>query len=477
MKPATAPIWGRWSFRPRSGKSPTASAAKTSTGGSRRPSRRRRSGTAMAGRVAMADSKALYHSGGGLRLLERGLWAAFALLGHRPRTASGSLGAVGAGRRRGARPEAGYCGDDLPLPLDADAGELDALGPRLQAAFSAAGVRLLGVRSRAIFPRQFNDLLQECGSKGLLFRGRRWPGGRADRVLARRAGRRPLRQARRAGPLPAALDGMFSRTAGGDPRRGAAAERLSFRSRRAARGVPFSGQGRGAPAGGAGLDGRQVSPRVGDAGVERLLARRCPAWRPRPAIPKTPPASRARSPPSKAGWVSTITCFGGPSNGPVHHSARVGGAFWRSGLARRFAAALERRRPPAVRPPGRRVGRPQPEAGLDRHQSHDPLRRDGRGAGRAPVGPCGGGRSRRTAARRQRGGACGLDGAAGGALRADRLGGSCPGRQPVCGGAAGRGRSGIRFGKGAICAIRFEGPPQLGGGQLRWLATAKVLGC
>ena len=41
----------------------------------------------------------------------------------------------------------------------------------------------------------------------------------------------------------------------------------------------------------------------------------------------------------------------------------------------------------------------------------------------------------------------------------------------------GQGQASIRFGKGAICAIRFEGPPQLGGGQLRWLATAKLLGC
>ncbi len=34
-----------------------------------------------------------------------------------------------------------------------------------------------------------------------------------------------------------------------------------------------------------------------------------------------------------------------------------------------------------------------------------------------------------------------------------------------------------RFGNGAICLIRFPGPPQLGGGELRWLATAKLLGC
>lgn len=34
--------------------------------------------------------------------------------------------------------------------------------------FAAAGVRLLAVRSRAIFPGRFNDLLKVCGSKGLL---------------------------------------------------------------------------------------------------------------------------------------------------------------------------------------------------------------------------------------------------------------------------------------------------------------------
>ena len=34
----------------------------------------------------------------------------------------------------------------------------------------------------------------------------------------------------------------------------------------------------------------------------------------------------------------------------------------------------------------------------------------------------------------------------------------------------------IRFGKGTIAALRFEGPPRCGAGQLRWLVTAKVLG-
>ena len=35
----------------------------------------------------------------------------------------------------------------------------------------------------------------------------------------------------------------------------------------------------------------------------------------------------------------------------------------------------------------------------------------------------------------------------------------------------------IRFAKGSVAAIRFLGLPAAGNGELRWLATAKVLGC
>ena len=41
----------------------------------------------------------------------------------------------------------------------------------------------------------------------------------------------------------------------------------------------------------------------------------------------------------------------------------------------------------------------------------------------------------------------------------------------------GEGDSLIHFAKGATAAVRFEGPPAVGQGGLRWLATAKVLGC
>lgn len=41
----------------------------------------------------------------------------------------------------------------------------------------------------------------------------------------------------------------------------------------------------------------------------------------------------------------------------------------------------------------------------------------------------------------------------------------------------GDGDAWIRFAKGAVAAIRFGETVQTGGGELRWLATAKLLGC
>jgi phosphohistidine phosphatase len=40
----------------------------------------------------------------------------------------------------------------------------------------------------------------------------------------------------------------------------------------------------------------------------------------------------------------------------------------------------------------------------------------------------------------------------------------------------GEGDALVHFAKGAVAAVRFDGPPVLGGGELQWLATAKLLG-
>ncbi len=41
----------------------------------------------------------------------------------------------------------------------------------------------------------------------------------------------------------------------------------------------------------------------------------------------------------------------------------------------------------------------------------------------------------------------------------------------------GNGDAQIHFAKGSVAAIDFESPVALGQGELRWLATAKILGC
>ena len=117
-------------------------------------------------RVAITDSKVLYQSGKGLHLLERGLWAAWSLLGHRPTTCAevwSLLGCESAEDRRTALCDA--C-DAATAPQDAPLDSLQRLQPALGNAFAAADVRLLGLQSRVVFPGEFNDVVERCGSKG-----------------------------------------------------------------------------------------------------------------------------------------------------------------------------------------------------------------------------------------------------------------------------------------------------------------------
>ena len=117
-------------------------------------------------RVAIADSKVLYQSGKGLKLLERGLWAAWSLIDRRP-AVCGDVWKLLAGPDAGPRCEALCDGcDPLPAPRDFDAAEIDRLRPRLCEALAQAGVRLVDLQSIAIFPREFNDTVDRSDSKG-----------------------------------------------------------------------------------------------------------------------------------------------------------------------------------------------------------------------------------------------------------------------------------------------------------------------
>jgi len=116
-------------------------------------------------RVAMADSKVLYQPGKGLADLERGLLATLALLDRRPRTWREAWDALAPESADARRSIPWYADYETPLPLDADPAEREPLAEALAAGLAAADVRLLDVRSRAIFPQEFNGLVEHHGSK------------------------------------------------------------------------------------------------------------------------------------------------------------------------------------------------------------------------------------------------------------------------------------------------------------------------
>ena len=179
--------------------------------------------------VAMADSKALYGSGKGLRHLERGLWAALRLLGHRLRTwrdvwialapdAVGTMSSI-----------PWYVEYDEPAPVDCEAEEIEPLAEALRGWFGG-GRRTVGGSAE---PGDLRGGVQRSGRAARLERGGAFarnagPGRPVDRVAAAWPRFVGLRQARRPRPLWAAAGRAFSRVADRGPPRGTAAERISF---------------------------------------------------------------------------------------------------------------------------------------------------------------------------------------------------------------------------------------------------------
>ncbi|HVU87723.1 MAG TPA: hypothetical protein VHD36_10410 [Pirellulales bacterium] len=115
-------------------------------------------------RVAIADSKALYSPADGISLLEQGVLVALATLDQRPATWHEAWDAL--------CPQ-GTDGDTDPwhadyealLPLAAETKEIDRLTAKMRAGFDRSGIRLRAVAGRAVFPGQFNNLVEELGNK------------------------------------------------------------------------------------------------------------------------------------------------------------------------------------------------------------------------------------------------------------------------------------------------------------------------
>jgi len=116
-------------------------------------------------RLAIADSKALYSPAQGLHALERGVLAALAMLGERPESCLDVWRRLDGNVHERWEELPWHVDHDLPLPLCADPADLNELAPRLARGMQRAGVELLALRGRAVFPREFNDSADEWGNK------------------------------------------------------------------------------------------------------------------------------------------------------------------------------------------------------------------------------------------------------------------------------------------------------------------------
>jgi ribonuclease HII len=116
--------------------------------------------------IAIADSKALYKPGSGLRQLERGVHAVLTAIGRPAACWSEAVDAFAADADGACRQLCWHDDFDCPLPVDATCEELLPLGGRLQVACDRAGMRPLAIRARLIYPAEFNELCEKYASKG-----------------------------------------------------------------------------------------------------------------------------------------------------------------------------------------------------------------------------------------------------------------------------------------------------------------------
>lgn len=115
------------------------------------------------GRLLIADSKAVYHPGGGLAKLER---AVYTTLGGAPAGWSGLVERLGADPERRTSELPWHEGFDPPLPIDADPEELTDLTGRWATVCRDSGVGATRLAARLVFPGEFNRLVAEHGTKG-----------------------------------------------------------------------------------------------------------------------------------------------------------------------------------------------------------------------------------------------------------------------------------------------------------------------
>jgi len=129
---------------------------------------RRASGRGELLRVPIADSKVLYKSGSRLDVLEYGVFVALAAAGMAPASWRDAWNRLAPQCQPVIQAVPWYAGFDRQLPLESSLETLQRLGATFCGRLEGIPLDLIAVRSVAVFPERFNDLLERFGSKGLM---------------------------------------------------------------------------------------------------------------------------------------------------------------------------------------------------------------------------------------------------------------------------------------------------------------------
>jgi hypothetical protein len=116
-------------------------------------------------RLLVGDSKLLYRPQLGLKLLERGVLSMVGLLGELPADWRALWNALEPAPHDSASGLPWHDGFDLDLPLEAERDDLVRTADRLRTASRKGKFQLIAMRSRTVFPEQFNDLAEQLGNK------------------------------------------------------------------------------------------------------------------------------------------------------------------------------------------------------------------------------------------------------------------------------------------------------------------------
>lgn len=117
-------------------------------------------------RVRIADSKAIYSPQVGLGPLEQNVLAMLAACGRDAADWQAFWQCVAPHAAEHRDAELWNLGFNPRLPVEADGALVARLGARVARGLAAAGLQLLGVRAAVLFPTQFNQRVDEMGSKG-----------------------------------------------------------------------------------------------------------------------------------------------------------------------------------------------------------------------------------------------------------------------------------------------------------------------